>query len=439
MADLFGIVSNTLAADETALQVASENTAGASSPTYHAQAAVLGPAAAGADPIGATTPPAANGMEVVTLVRATDPTATAGLLSALGGAALASTAVAGLQPLTSFFAAGAAGGVQVTLQNLESAWGAYQDAPTSAAAAQAVYGAAQQVAHAINTAQTQLAGVAGTLLQQAGHEATQMGALLQNIATNQQALATLPPNTTAANTLLDQVDGLTQTLAQLAGATSHPTETNQRLIAAPGDGPVWVDGGQVPLMNSGGTVLSMSVSAAGPWYTASVTLTAGSTVAWNPSAGEIAGTLQALDTVEQWGAQLAAFSQQLASTVPAASPSTALFVATATGGLGVTSAISASTLQASIAPAAQTAIATGLQQWGTLAAGVGTVTQQLQNSASAASNSVTGYQEALQRAVGVDPNQAAVALMQDQEAFQATAQLLATQQSLVSTLLQAVA
>lgn len=438
MGNLLGLIANSLTADETALATASENTTGAASPTYHAETAVVDPAPAGADPLGFTNPPPPNGMEVVTIERATDPTATAALLSSLGTAALASTAVQGLTPLQAPFAADAPAGVQAALQGLETAWGAYQNTPTSAAAAQALYGSAQQTAQAVTALQGQLADVASGLIQQAGREAGQFGSLLQQIATTQQALATLPPNTNAANSLLDQVDALTQHLAQLGGAVSLPTETNQRIIAAPGDGPVWVDGSHVPLMSSAGTVLTMSVSTTGPWYTASVTLTAGSTVAFAPAYGTLAGTLQALGTVEAWGAQLAGLSQTLAGTVPA-TPSAALFVSTAAGGLLVNPSVSATGLQASVAPQAQAALNAALGQWGTLAAGVGTETQQLTQAATASEASVTGYQEALQQAVGVDPNQAAVQVMQDQQAFQAVAQLLNVEQQTVNTLLQSVA
>ena len=438
MGNLLSLISNTLSADETALATASENTTGASSPTYHAETAVIDPVPAGADPLGFAGSPPPNGMEVVTIERASDPTAAAGLLSSLGTAAMASTAVQGLTPIQAPFAADAPAGVQASLQQLETAWTALQNAPTSAAASQALYGSAQQVAQAVNAVESQLADVASTLIQQAAQEAGQFGSLLQQIATTQQSLATLPPNTNAANSLLDQVDALTQHLAQLGGAVSLPTETNQRIIAAPGDGPVWVDGSQVPLISSPGPVLTMSVGTTGPWYTASVTFTAGSTVAFAPAYGTLAGTLQALGTVESWGAQLAGLSHVLASAVPA-NPSAALFGSTAAGGLLVNPSVSTTSLQASVAAQAQSALNTALGQWGTLAADVGTVTQQLTQSATASEASVTGYQQALQKVVGVDPNQAAVQVMEDQQAFQATAQLLNTQQQMVNTLLQAIA
>ncbi|MGC8487848.1 MAG: FlgK family flagellar hook-associated protein [Clostridia bacterium] len=438
MGNLLGLIQNTLAADEAALATASQNTTGASDPTYHAEEAVIATAPAGIDPIGTSTPPPPNGMEVVTIQRATDPTAAAGLLSAMGTAALASTAVQALQPLQSAFSAGASGGVQTTLQQLETAWSAYQDAPTSAAAAQAVYGAAQQVAQAVDSLEGQLSQVASSLIQQAGQEATQFGSLVQQLGTTQQALATLPPNTESANSLLNQVDALTQQLAQIGGAVSLPTETNQRLIAAPGDGPIWVDGSQVPLGSSTGTLLTMSVNTTGPWYSASVTFTAGTTVAFSPAYGALAGTLQALGTVESWGAQMAGLSNQLASTVPGY-PSAALFVSTAAGGLLVNPSLSPTGLQSSVAAQAQTAVNAALGQWGTLAAGVGTVTEQINQAATASESSVTGYQQALQRVVGVDPNQAAVQVLEDQQAFQATAQLLNIQQQLVDSLLQAIA
>lgn len=438
MGDLLSLIRNTLSADETALSVASENTAGASSATYHAERATLAAVPAGADPLGAASPPPPNGMEVVTIERMSDPTAAAGLLHAMGSAALASTALQGLSPIETAFAANASGGVQDALQTLQTAWNAYEDAPTSLGAAQALYGSAGQVAQAVNVLQGQLSGVADTLIAQASRQAGQFGSLLGQIATTQQALASLPPDTTAAGSLLDQVDALTEQLAQLGGAVSHPTEGLKRLIAAPGDGPVWVDGSQVPLMTSTGAVLNTLVTSSGPWYTASVSFTAGHTVAFDPAFGELAGTLQALGTVESFGAELAGLSQTLASTVPA-NPSTALFVTTGGAGLYINPSVSAQSLQASVAAQAEPALGAALNQWGTIAAGVGTVTHELTASATAAAAGVTGYQEALQKVIGVDPNQAAVSVIEDQQAFQAAAQLLATQQSLMTTLLQAVA
>jgi hypothetical protein len=169
-----------------------------------------------------------------------------------------------------------------------------------------------------------------------------------------------------------------------------------------------------------------------------VSFTAGHTVAFDPAFGELAGTLQALGTVESFGAELAGLIQTLASTVPA-NPSTALFVTTGGGGLYINPSVSAQSLQASVAAQAEPALGAALNQWGTIAAGVGTVTHELTASATAAAAGVTGYQEALQKVIGVDPNQAAVSVIEDQQAFQAAAQLLATQQSLMTTLLQAVA
>jgi flagellar hook-associated protein 1 FlgK len=435
MDTLITLAQNTLAADEIALSTAAQDTSNAADPTFHAETAVLAPAVVGVDGLGVDGSPPPNGVTVTTVSRATDEPATQGLLQALGDHAAATGTENALAPLMAFFAAGATGGVQSTLQSLEAAWGAFQDAPTSMAAAQGVMGAAQQTVTAVNRLQTTLSQTAQALVAQLQGEGQQFGSLVGQIAAAQAALPALPAGSGAQATAEDQIDALVQQLAKLGGAVVYPSASGGRMVAAPDGGPLWVDGTEAPPASSA-AVLTVVQSGTGPWYAASVSLQAGS-IGWTPVTGDLAGTLAALDAVDQWGAQLAALSRQLASTVPA-NASTTLFVATADGGLQMTPGLTGPALSSAVAPSAATALQSGLGAWGTLSAAVGAVGQQATATAAATQTAVSGFQTALQRATGVDPNQAATAVIQDQQAFQAAAQILAVQQQTVQALLQAV-
>lgn len=434
MSTLITLAQNTLAADERALATAAQNTTGASNPTYHAETAVESSVTSGIAPLGTDALATPNGMTVSTISRASNPTATQGLLRALGTQASSRATTAALSPLESLFAAGSGGGVHAALSALDQAWGAYQDAPTSAAAQRAVYGAAQETVTAVTNLQDTLSQTAQSLVAQLRSQGQQVGSLVQQIATAQAPLPGMASGSGSRAQIQDQVDGLLQQLAQVGGAEAYPAAHGARLVVAPGgQGPLWVDGASGSASTPS---VAVSESSTGPWYTASVSIrtTAGP---WSPTMGQMAGTLTALDAVEQWGAQLAGLAQGLASTVPA-NASTALFSATTGGGLALSAGLTAHQLSSSVAATAQSGLTQALGQWSVLAGAVGTVSQQATTTTATADAAVTAFQTTLQHTTGVDPNQAATAIMQDQQAYQAVAKILSVQQQLVQNLLQSV-
>jgi flagellar hook-associated protein 1 FlgK len=209
------------------------------------------------------------------------------------------------------------------------------------------------------------------------------------------------------------------------------------------DGTVNVTSGGVALVTGTTTPPASSYQVAlhgtGPWYTQSVGLSiAGAT--YTPTSGAIAGNLAALHQIQAAGQQLATLSQQLAAAVPTGQSTapTHVFTATANGALTVTAGVTPSTLQASAASTALTAIQTAESAWTQVVGGVGTAGQQATTEQANQQADLSALQTQQQSIQGVNLNQAAANTVQEQEAYQAATQLVQVQQSLVNSLLAAV-
>jgi len=430
---LLSIADQALNAAETALTVTANDTANSDNPAFVNQTAAVtsGPVVG---PISDTLPNSApSGVTVAGVTSATDPvlnhviqqqTSQVGYWNQLAAQQSA------IQPL---FNEPQTGGLQEMLTAFGNAWTTLADNPGSSAEAASVLSSGQALATTIQSLQANLAQQASTITTQLQSQMHNLAAFSQTLAQTNTTLAGLPPESSGASQLQDTLAATVQGLASVASV--------QTLTAS--DGTTNVTSGGVALVTGTTTPPAASYQVAlhgtGPWYTQSVGLSIAG-APYTPTGGAIAGNLAALQQIQAAGQQLATLSHQLAGAVPTGQSTapTHFFTATANGALTVTANVTTSTLQASGASAALTAIQTAEGAWTQVVGGVGNAGQQAMTEQANQQADLSALQTQQQSIQGVNLNQAAANTVQEQEAYQAATQLVQVQQSLVNSLLAAV-
>jgi len=430
---LLSIADQALNAAETALTVTANDTANSDNPAFVNQTAAVtsGPVVG---PISDTLPNSApSGVTVAGVTSATDPvlnhviqqqTSQVGYWNQLAAQQSA------IQPL---FNEPQTGGLQEMLTAFGNAWTTLADNPGSSAEAASVLSSGQALATTIQSLQANLAQQASTITTQLQSQMQNLAASSQTLAQTNTTLAGLPLESSGASQLQDTLTATVQGLASVASVQTLTTS----------DGTINVTSGGVALVTGTMTPPASSYQVAlhgtGPWYTQSIGLSIAG-AAYTPTGGAIAGNLAALQQIQAAGQQLATLSQQFATAVPTGQSTapTHFFTATAKGALTVTPGVTTSTLQASGASPALTAIQTAEGAWTQVVGGVGNAGQQAMTEQANQQADLSALQTQQQSIQGVNLNQAAANTVQEQEAYQAATQLVQVQQSLVNSLLAAV-
>jgi len=242
---VFGITISALQAYQTALSVTSNNIANANTPGYAKETIDLTSAVPQSDgnaPIGA-------GVNVAGISRAFSQlntnqlNASQSTLGQLNSLQTYTNQVDNIVGTT-------AGGLSTAVQNYYNAWSTVANDPTSAAARQALLSAAQSVASAFSSTNTQLQGLNSSINSNIAADVTQINSLGKSIANlNQQiTVATANAGGQPPNDLLDQRDQLVSNLSQLVGISTTTDKT--------GAVNVFVGNGQPLVLDSTTTALT---------------------------------------------------------------------------------------------------------------------------------------------------------------------------------------
>jgi flagellar hook-associated protein 1 FlgK len=261
----------------------------------------------------------------------------------------------------------------------------------------------------------------------------------------------------SANSLVDQQDRVMQQLADAIGASGQvqANGTLQVTLGGPG-GSVLVSGAGYASLSASGSGASVTVTAAaqGPTVTPSIT-TGAVTVG-----GTSAGLMSAMGTVAGYQTQLDGVADALETTVntqleagytPSGTTGPANDLFTGSGAAGISVAISqpsgiaaALTTQPGDGTNAQTLATLGDvaggpdQRYRSLIQTVGSDVQGINNQVATQTAVANAAQQNLQAVAGVNTDQQMVALLNFQQAYQASAKVISTAQAAIQSLLEAV-
>jgi flagellar hook-associated protein 1 len=314
-------------------------------------------------------------------------------------------------------------GLQSVMSKFWSAWTALGQAPTNAAAQQAVVDAGQTLASTFNAVSAQMQ----TVQSQASQQYSTLTGANGQVQQDAQQIATLNAQITQAtqagqspNTLLDQRDNLIDDLSSLA----------QVSVSTGSNGAVSINFGDAssPLV-SGATVTwpQTLTSAAGGKL--------GSLLSLSSSTGPIGTMLSSLDNI----------ANQVVSSVNGLQPSSPFFTGTSAGTIAVSATPSTIQTSSSSTSGADLAQAIGNLAGGAADQSYAAFVAQVGNSVQAA-NSTQATQQAVLTAVsnqrqsvsGVSLDEEMTNLIQYQQAYQASARVMNAINSTLDTLINSV-
>jgi flagellar hook-associated protein 1 FlgK len=314
-------------------------------------------------------------------------------------------------------------GLQSVMSKYWSAWSSLANAPTSAAAQQAVVDAGQTLAATFNAVSSQIQTVQSQAAQQ---YATLTGANGQ-VAQDAQQIATLNTQISQAtqagispNTLLDQRDKLLDDLSSLA----------QISVSTGSNGAVTVNFGDAASPLVSGTTVTWPqtlTSASGGQL--------GSLLNMSSSTGPIGQYLSSLDSV----------ASQVISSVNALQPSSPFFSGTTAGTIAVSA--TAATVQTSSSSTSGADLAQGIanlangapdQAYAAFVANVGSGVQAAQSTQSTQQAVLTAVSNQRQSVSGVSLDEEMTNLIQYQQAYQASARVMNAIDSTLNTLINSV-
>jgi flagellar hook-associated protein 1 FlgK len=335
-----------------------------------------------------------------------------------------------------------------SITNFESSLQQLTSNPTDTSLRESVLSAAQNLSQTFNLSSTQLTSAGQGMQFAASSGVTQINQLATNLADVNTKISA--DNDPAANqaALLDQRDSLLQQMSQIADITTTVQPNNSVTVQMGGaSGPQLVSAGSA-------STLAMATAADG---TISFTL-GGAPIA--VSGGSLAGQQQSLASLATTATSLDGIASSLISSVNTAQTGGAaldgsagqpLFSgnSAATIGVALTSATQLATAPAgaaanSLDPSNLTAIQNALQSAGTANQTnslLFTVSSNVQNATTqqtALDAIAANAQTTLEASSGVSLDQEAANLLQYQQAYQASAKVIETAQSIFTSLLASV-
>ncbi|HVS67794.1 MAG TPA: flagellar hook-associated protein FlgK [Mycobacteriales bacterium] len=437
------IGASALEAMQTAVDTVSHNVANAATPGYTRQTTQLAPAY----PTNGTPGAVGGGVVAISITRARDTLADVTWRSeaATAGAATARSTVLD-DAQSAIGALSGPGSLSGDLGTFLSSWNALSLNPSDTAARSVVLQDAHQLADDVNSAAAQLAALGDNVRTQVSATVDQVNQIATQAANlNKQIIAARNAGQNP-NDLEDQRDNVLDQLSQLTGATLH----------ANADGSVDVFLGTQSLVRG---VTAMPLTATANGATLGVTFTGGATA---PVGGTLGGYLSAANSdLPAFSAQLDDFASSVISALNAAQAAgydltgaagQPLFTGSSAATMQVAATMNANDIAASASGAANdgnnalavAALATQPATPGgqTLSSSVAAIIGSIGSSAAGAAATATASATALHSATaarsasdGVDLNQETVNLLQYQQAYSAAAQVIATANSMLDTLI----
>lgn len=456
-ADL-SIAASSLDAATTSIAVTSENIANASTPGYVDETAQV-QALPGGDYLGI-----GDGVQVVDISQANDVLLAAnnlqaqGALSNLSALQQVATGVEDLFPLASTPSSSSDSSttdnsIAGQLANFWSAWDTVAASPSSQAPETEVVDMAQGLASSLNEASSQLSQLSSDTVSDLGSQVSQVNSLLTQVASLNQSIVQTEGAGASVNQLQDQLNNVVGQLAQLTGASVQMQSNNTATVSVSGVTLVQADQAD-----------SLSVSMSDG--TASVTVQPGG-VSLPMTSGSIAGLVLGINQyIPQYQSALDGVASALANTVNnqlaqgyttsgISGASEPLFTGTTAATIAVNPAVAANPSLLAVATTTGAAAvndgsnAQAMAELGTvstgpdaayqnLISGIGTLVQGLNSQVTSQTSVADQVQSALQSVTGVDQNTQLTDLIQYQQVYEASAQLLNIVNSSLQSLLEAV-
>ncbi len=398
-----------------------------------------------------------GGVRVAGISQSGDWLLTANAQQTQGGLSQLSALQQVLQTTQSAFQEPSTTGLSAALSNFWQSWDSVAQNPSDPAARTDVLGAAQTVTSDLNSAAQQLSTIQADTTTQLSTTLTEANGLLSQVASLNRQIVTTQGAGESPNALIDQRNQVMNQLATDIGAVGQP-QTDGTLQVMVGNS----------VVVSAGAWDSLSTTGSGP--NEAVTATANGTTVDSPlttgtisPGGQAAGLLTAINSyIPKYQAALDSVARDLASTVNTqleqgytASGTTGaandLFTGTTAATIGVAitdpAGIAAATDPTAAANDGSNAqamaelynSATGPDQaYRTLVEQIGSDTQTTNNQVTTQTAVATAAQQNLQAVTGVNTDQQMVALINFQQAYQASAKVISTVDQAMQSLLAAV-
>ena len=341
-------------------------------------------------------------------------------------------------------------GIGAALSTFFSSVSSLASNPTDAASRQAVLSSATQLANAFHGGASALSGAVSDADQQVSSTVTQINGLTSQIAALNAQITTATPSGDVGS-LTDQRDALTTQLAQLTGISSTRTEGQPTLTTS---------NGSALVVGSQSYPLAVSTGADGLQH---ITDSSGNDLTTSLSGGTLGGALTIRDTaVPAMMTQLNTLATQFASaintaqaagydatgatggpmfTVPATAAAAGISLAlTSTAGVAASSdATSGSSgnltnllaVQTSTLPSGQTPTDT----YASLVTGIGSAASDVATSLTATKLSLAGLTAQQGSISGVSVDEESANLIRFQQAYSASANVIATINTLFSSVM----
>lgn len=448
MSDLsLNIAASGLTAQQAAIDTISENLANANTPGYVSETAVLRPNPGG-DLLGV-----GDGVSVTGIDQNGDSLLMTNVLQSQGALSQSTALQQVLQGVEAAFPEPNGSGIANDLSTFWQSWDAVAQDPSNPAPRAQVVDLAQNLATDFNQASTQLDNLEQNAQSQLTSVVGQANTMLAQVASLNQRITAFGGSGTQANALIDQRNQVMTQLASAIGAVAVPQ----------GDGSINVNVGGITLVQGNwNDTLSLTGSPG------SLAITTTSTaVAIPASSGTASGLMAALNQyLPAYGSQLDASANALASTVNnqlaagytatgASGAGYPLFSGSGAAGLTVNPAVAADTslIAASGTSTLPNAVndgsnaqamaelynsATGPDQaYQTFIQGMGSQVQAVNSQVQSQTSVSTAASQNLASVAGVNTNDQMVQLLAFQQAFQASAKLISSVDTMMQSLIQA--
>ncbi|HXQ62582.1 MAG TPA: flagellar hook-associated protein FlgK [Acidimicrobiales bacterium] len=448
MGDLaLNIAASGLNAQQTAMDTISENLTNANTPGYISEKVLL-TVNAGGDLLGV-----GDGVRVVGVAQNGDGLLATNAQQSQGVLAQSTSLQQVLQGAQAVFPEPSSSGISADLSTFWQSWDAISQDPSNPAPRTAVVDLAQSLASDFQQASQQLSNLQSNAQAQVASSVSSANTMLQQVATLNGQITTTEGSGAPANALIDQRNQILNQLATTIGAVG---------VAQP-NGTMNVDVGGVTLVQNTWSDTVTTTGGAGDMGL--VAKASGVTLA--TSSGSVAGQLAAINQyLPAYQSQLDATANDLATTVNtqlaagytatgASGSGYPLFQGSGAAGLSVNSAIvgnpqliaasSTGTLpDASNDGGNAQAMAelynspTGPDvKYQSLIQGLGSQVQAVNNQVQAQTSVANASQENLQSIEGVNTNDEMVQMLTYQQAYQASAKLVSTVDTMMQSLIQA--
>lgn len=483
--EVLGIAAQAIQAQQLALDVTGNNMANATTPGYHVESVNLTENAPAPDAVMPTTL-IGNGVTATAVTRASNAFLSSSVRNQTSASSYATALSQGLSQIQNIFQEPQNGGLAEMMNQFNQSWLSLSENPQSLSARQSVIQDGKTLASTFNNMASALSTEESNLNQNITSQVQQVNQLAGQIAQLNGQIATVSTSGQQPSDLLDQRGQLLTQLSRLvhvsyangpAGSldvyigahplvtgeqTYHMATTEVNITNAAGqstftaEAPMWSDTGAPVQAQSGSLYGNMALL-----YHQKISGSSGGPI----STGYLTGYGQQLDTLANALAQTVNSAQASGTDLngktgmPFFSSTTTTAAGTpifSAGGLTVNATLQSSNLAAATPPNASgdgsnaqnlftqltggavlnnTTLAANYQS---LVGQVGLDGQNANNLTTDSQNTLTSLKNNLQSVTGVDLNQQSVNMIQEQQSYMAAAKLVATQQTMIQSLLSAV-